>query len=102
MANVDLKPGVRADEITMMSNPNRWPNLVLPVKRRSGVDRQYGTMVYVEGFVHYVFFELIFSAGSVMKQIQYILDHGESDPSGVKFIKYNSYEEIVDDGWQID
>jgi hypothetical protein len=104
MANEDLKPGVRADEITMMSTPGRWPYLALPLKRdKPGTSfRETGTLVAVEGFQTYVFLTFVFHGQAIMDQITYIHEHGEPDPEGIQFEKYDSFEDLVDDGWSVD
>ena len=70
-------------EIAMMSDPSRWPMLVLPVKRMAQ-----------DGGVP----EMGYLIGTPRVYLGNIFDAKESDP----FLDYPNYTTLVADGWVVD
>jgi len=79
------------DHVEMMKNPDWWPAYpVLPLKRgHLGSKLEVGFMVDEKGFEYTVF------KGSIFE----IRDNFDTSASKTQ---YNSYEEIVQDGWEVD
>jgi hypothetical protein len=85
------------DDKEMMENPTAWPVWpVLPIKRRpKDGGTELAIMVHAEGRLTDVYLGDMFGFAEQGGTVAEILDSAEK-------IHYNSYDEIIADGWVVD
>ena len=78
------------DDVAFLKNPNKWPNLVCPVKKRVENDNwpKCG-VVFKEPIVYVV-------------SMYSMKDVSDEEWDKLEKHEYNSFEEMVADGWIVD